>query len=895
MDLAERLLAIPKVMDAEDLNNPNVDELSVMTYISYFCGPGNQLLIDWIRKKIPDNNIRNLSTDWNSGVNLGALGEACFPGLCPDWDEMEPKDGAKNNEKLLGLMKGRLGLQCPVTAAEMADPKIDELIMATYLSQFRNAKLKASPEEFGLRVPSLPTGAALVKEPVAFEVDLSEQTANLKDDIRISAHGPSADVKVNVKPKGKYGLEATFVPTEAGSYDVMAVYNDENISGSPFTLPVADPSKCSIFGDIPSDMQLGKEESFVVKVREAGLSKLECTVEGEGDEDGIEAEVVEQENDQYEVKLVPKNVGPITLHLKWAGVDIPRTPFRVNVCDTSKVSVSGIEKEGKVGDPVTFTVTAKQAECGKGELEVVPRGPSANYKPEVQKTSKDNTDVYEVNFVPWEVGPHKVDIRYGGDVVPKSPLSINIIAAPDAMTCSASGKGLKKAVAGEKTSFQILSPESGLLEKSPPDLSVSVKSPSSDEEASPEITDNGDGSYTVNYTPPSPGQYGIRVKFYDKDIPGSPFKLDVVPSADASKCKAYGPALHPNSLHIAGNPLDMFVDTKEAGMGDLRVVILGPDESRPKVYIANEDGVYSIKWDVPESGRYHAHIWWADQYIPGSPFKIKVSPGPNAAMVKAYGPGLEPSLEIGKDSSEFTIETKDAGIGTLTIRVHGVKGGFKIQVQPISEDEPRTLRATYHPTIPGDYLIAIRWSGTHIPPGTPFKVNIREPPKPEGEKQKVKEKSLVQKPKIYMSEHRVDQPDVKGNADDSDIPDPTPLDKVKEKKKKKGSKTQSEVQLQQRNGNGSAMSAVSLPDMPGVKVQGLSQDEAIKQQQLAVLRHKGAIPAAPKGGGTLIVTAPQQQHMVSQTHTRQVRVVKTEKIVSSSSEGVKEKKKKKKF
>lgn len=256
MDLAERLLGIPKVVNPEDLNNPNVDELSVMTYLSYFCAPANQLLIDWVRKKIPERNIKNLSSDWNNGINLGALGEACFAGICPEWDGMEPTDAVKNNEQLLGLMKDRLGLQNPVGPAEMADPKIDELIVATYLSQFRNAKLKASPEEFGLRMPTLSTGAALVKEPVTFKVELSKQTAKLKDDIRVTAHGPSADVKVSLKPKGPYSLEATFVPTEAGSYDVMAMYNDENIDGSPVTLPVADPTKCSVFGDIPCDMQV---------------------------------------------------------------------------------------------------------------------------------------------------------------------------------------------------------------------------------------------------------------------------------------------------------------------------------------------------------------------------------------------------------------------------------------------------------------------------------------------------------------------------------------------------------------------------------------------------------------------------------------------------------------
>jgi filamin len=901
MDLAERLLGIPKVMDPADLNNPSVDELSVMTYISYFCSPANQLLIDWIRKKIPERNIKNLSTDWNDGLNLGALGEACFPGICPDWEDMESTDAIKNNERLLGLMKDRLGLKCPTSAADLADPKIDELIVATYLSQFRNAKLKAAPEEFGFRVPNLPKGAALVKEPVTFEVDLSEQTANLKDEIAVSAHGPSADVKVNLKPKGPYGLEATFVPTEPGSYDVMAMFQDEHIAGSPFTLPVADPSKCSIFGDIPADMQVGKEDTLSVKARDAGLANLTCSFDDKGNLTGpiMEGEVTEQENQQYDVKLIPKQIGSTTVHFKWASVDVPRSPFNVNVCDASKASISGAEKEGRVGEPVTFKVAADEKKCGSGQLKVVPRGPSANYDPDIKKNG-DGT--HSITFVPWEVGPHKVSVEYGGAKVPKSPLSMNIVAAPDAKTCSAAGKGLKRAVAGETTSFQILSPESGLLSKKDPiGLQVAVLSP--EKEAPSTVKDNKDGSYTVDYTAPKPGEHTITVKFYGNHIPGSPFNLDVVPSADASKCKAYGPALHPNSMHIAGNPLDLFVDTTEAGTGELQVVITGPDDSRPKVFIANEGGVYSIKWNVQQPGKYHAHIWWGDVYIPGSPFKIKVSPGPNSGMVRAYGPGLEPSMDITVDSSDFTVETKDAGIGTLTIRVHGVKGAFKIQAQPVSEAEPRTLNAFYHPQEPGDYIIAIRWSGAHVP-GSPFKINIREPSKPDEEKKKIQKTKSVP-PKIYLS-HRGDSA---SNMQPDDTPEPTPLSKVDEKKKKKKNKdkkedSQTELAVEETDGdredqNGGSKSTSALPVKSALKntVKDRSNsvdDNVVQEQQLEMLRKRGVMNVGMGGGigGTSMVVGGIKQQQVQYRHVHSA--TSTSSTSSASGTDVREKRKKKK-
>ena len=69
------------------------------------------------------------------------------------------------------------------------------------------------------------------------------------------------------------------------------------------------------------------------------------------------------------------------------------------------------------------------------------------------------------------------------------------------------------------------------------------------------------------------------------------------------------------------------------------------------------------------------------------------------------------------------METKHAGIGTLLIRVHGLKDAFKIEASPVSDKDQRTLLAHYSPKIPGEYTIFVRWSGVHIP-GSPFTVHI---------------------------------------------------------------------------------------------------------------------------------------------------------------------------
>jgi len=81
---------------------------------------------------------------------------------------------------------------------------------------------------------------------------------------------------------------------------------------------------------------------------------------------------------------------------------------------------------------------------------------------------------------------------------------------------------------------------------------------------------------------------------------------------------------------------------------------------------------------------------------------------------------------VGKPCT-FTIETREAGSGTLKVRLHGVKDAFKIEIKPIDQRDVRTLQARYDPKKPGEYLVTIRWSDVHIP-GSPFRVKITGEP-----------------------------------------------------------------------------------------------------------------------------------------------------------------------
>ena len=64
MLIAQEAFNIPVIITPEDLSNPNLDEKSALTYLSYFMkenGPGYKKIIAWINDLLPSRKVTNLT------------------------------------------------------------------------------------------------------------------------------------------------------------------------------------------------------------------------------------------------------------------------------------------------------------------------------------------------------------------------------------------------------------------------------------------------------------------------------------------------------------------------------------------------------------------------------------------------------------------------------------------------------------------------------------------------------------------------------------------------------------------------------------------------------------------------------------------------------------------
>lgn len=59
----------------------------------------------------------------------------------------------------------------------------------------------------------------------------------------------------------------------------------------------------------------------------------------------------------------------------------------------------------------------------------------------VQPDIVDNGDgTYKISYVPKDVGPHTVTVKYGGDNAGKSPYQVKVVPTGDASKCSIIGR-----------------------------------------------------------------------------------------------------------------------------------------------------------------------------------------------------------------------------------------------------------------------------------------------------------------------------------------------------------------------------------------------------------------------------------------------------------------------
>ncbi|XP_054092062.1 filamin-A isoform X4 [Zeugodacus cucurbitae] len=683
-----------------------------------------QRLLNWIHTRIPDMPINNFTNDWTTGKAVGALVDACAPGLCPDWEMWDPKDAVQNASEAMGLADDWLNVRQLIKPEELVNPNVDEQSMMTYLSQYPNAKLKqgaplrpkTNPNRVRAYGPGIEPIGPVVGAPANFTVETFSAGKGPVDVDIVSPNGKieRAEVRFNNDKNLTYSI--SYIPKAEGEHKVFVKFSGRDIPKSPFPVKVeghaGDASKVKVTGPgiQPTGVTLTKPTFFDIDAKDAGRGVPEVIIiDPANHKTSVAAKVRQLENDVWRCEYVASTQGLHSVNVFYAGNPIPNSPFPVKVAplsDARKVRASGrgLQANGvRVGDDADFKIYTEGAGEGIPEVRVIgPGGANQN----IALTKIDGT-TYECHYFPTKEGRYVAMVTFGGQEVPKSPFEIKVGPKKES-SIVAYGPGLSGGVIGYPAAFVVeTNGETGAL-------GFTVAGPS---QAEIECHDNGDGSALVKYHPTAVGEYAVHILCDNEDIPKSPFIAQILPRTDfhPELVKTYGPGLEKNGVTI-GKPQTFTVDTSKAGSAPLDVVVEDVYGKRIPVDIKNNaDGTKTCTY-TPTSGVPHTvEVNYGSVATPNAPYRVYVGMPIDASKVQAFGPWLQPGVRPNAPT-HFNVDARDAGDAELKVKI--VHEETKVEVPcRIIDNEDSTYTVEVIPPTKGAYTTTMTYGGQPVPLG----------------------------------------------------------------------------------------------------------------------------------------------------------------------------------
>ncbi|XP_011501590.1 PREDICTED: filamin-A [Ceratosolen solmsi marchali] len=417
MEISKREFDIPMVLQPEYLASAYLDELSGMTYLSYFMkegSPGFHSTLRWVNSQLPHSPVRNFTTDWNDGKALCSLVRN-LGGPAPSHDKLDLSSSSWEHNLQLGIDGGKkLGVEPLLKAKDMADQNVEHLGVMAYAAYFQWVKPRPQvSEQVSVHIDST---SARVHQPAHFKLELLSKEVNTRE-IRGEVISSSGRTECRLTWNGLFG-KGTFVPTEVGMHKLM-VYNDgELLNGCPYYFRVHPP---------------------LTKIKSPGMdpcaigSIVEVLVNSYGtSQDGINVTAwsptgralscpVHENEGVHVATFQPDETGEWSIAITHKGNHIQGGPFTCFVFDPNGVQL--LDLEGALpGRPFSFIVDASST-GGLGDIAI----DIVHDKQSISHILQESGHMkYRASFVPRDHGKYRVYVYFNGSDVRGSPFSLRV-------------------------------------------------------------------------------------------------------------------------------------------------------------------------------------------------------------------------------------------------------------------------------------------------------------------------------------------------------------------------------------------------------------------------------------------------------------------------------------
>ncbi|VDO98791.1 unnamed protein product, partial [Soboliphyme baturini] len=417
----------------------------------------------------------------------------------------------------------------------------------------------------------------------------------------------------------------------------------------------------------------------------------------------------------YTVTFSPTEEGTHELNVLYDGVPVSQRPLTfecVSGFDETRCSAHGPGLErGIVGKPCEFTVDTKGA--GVGQLNLMIEGPSKAIINQVDDKQDGSCAVrYEVS----EPGEYKISIYFGDRHILGSPFHSTIEHKVDPSKVIAFGPGVEQSHCRAEVPlvFQVDAGRSGYA---PLSVTLDPETPVHSTHKQPPVTiiEKGKNLYEVTYyAPPVGTTFDLHVLHGGKDIQNSPYRLKVLPKFEPGKVKIKGMDVESLGEVPASLPLTLTLDSTAAGVADIEASIMDPNNQlRPIQVTEYETGLTDITFVPDDIGSYIVDVKFANEEVPGSPFKLK-SYAVGDAEKCWIAEGREEIVPINHSLCTRVICDDDQN-AAVTCRITPLDPDLRrpdINVKKSTNDNVYSIYYTLRS--PGAYKAAIKYGGNPI-------------------------------------------------------------------------------------------------------------------------------------------------------------------------------------
>ncbi|TRZ01404.1 hypothetical protein DNTS_018426 [Danionella cerebrum] len=427
-------------------------------------------------------------------------------------------------------------------------------------------------------------------------------------DLDITVEGPSeCHVTCKDNSEGVYNMEYT--PSEPGEYKISISCGDNCIPGSPFVVSVEDISNTA---SSRRGLQSGK--SISTKAEDSKVTAV--TSDQDWVNRGSTSPLKKGRESFFDLHSPCGSSSPI-LFSGGLNCDHDR---ELSSAHGAQIFAPGI-KGGLCGKtPQMFIIDPNRS----GEMPETMAVVRPDGSMEVLEMVNDGDGSFRAVYLPSMDGCHFLKVKFADEKSFSRQLPFEVLPADEAADIKISAPGLTSGMCPPLPQTFIL--DCSATGKVP--QFVSMTTPNGLSEII-EVRHDGDGTYSINYTPSEEGPYSFMVKYTDDDSFCSPFKFQVLQSSDykvpespdsRNGVHASGSVLEevcvntPQSFTIEGNSSGEVPETVAVVTPDGKIKLLGLED--------NGDGSYRVAYSPNVEGPHALMVKYSNEDSFRSPLRF---------------------------------------------------------------------------------------------------------------------------------------------------------------------------------------------------------------------------------------------------------------------------------